>query len=784
MPKRDPRLHLKNIQEDYPITSILFNTLRVDTNTLKMIHHEESNNGDDMCRLKQTARKSTYSKLKPDETCSLNSTPDHSKKPSMLSNPAEVKHKTPSFTTSSTLLPDNKLVIFTKKNGPVQCKANDSDINSEISEENKNLTAPHQKNEKLKVTSSSTASTVGEAKENLLTNCIVDKPPIKLIVSTVNGNTSVQTSIGVGIPEEKSNTSTVSDLAENEAKVQIKTELTSNDKVCSDKPKVFPLKIIQNGKQDMKTVPSSKKIASKLSIEKVVQNLNLKQSKPTDSVSSKKPDLKRTSSTNLSDESTTNKKPKCETKDTECISNHSSLNQVHDLMDNKQTLDLKKIKTNSCESQKCFEFNDIKPEWDKLIRQLVDKEKVDLQLKLSKKNEDYNRMKEKCEGVERNFQSWIEFANKLQARIKKIAYALHKQQEIVKILETKSEIERTSVATQTDPMQQPQDMTKVKSSSVAQKPVNEVTNDCKQPNTKNNPPLLRPKPTLIAPKPNLNLSQMTPNHSSVSKKVVPNDFIDLTDDSELEPKRTISQPMNSSQKKQSMDEKLARILQPSVGHRSAAVPPSGGGGATTFVTNSNSYKNSLVTPVKKTPPTHLVQTAQLIQNNSNVYRTPNNKPPVRPKPTPKEHLLHTATVRKKPPPYPPLPMSTAPPCTIRLPSNARGPPPELMLGIKKNDGKSGVASNGGIVLSWSNTNPTPPHAEVVGYELFAFQDNPHSVHKNWRKIGDDCIAAMDLPMACTLTQFTSGCIYYFAVRGKDIYGRYGQFSKPCSNANL
>jgi len=48
----------------------------------------------------------------------------------------------------------------------------------------------------------------------------------------------------------------------------------------------------------------------------------------------------------------------------------------------------------------------------------------------------------------------------------------------------------------------------------------------------------------------------------------------------------------------------------------------------------------------------------------------------------------------------------------------------------------------------------------------------------------ESISAMPLPMACTLTQFSAGCVYFFTVRGKDIFGRYGAYSKPCSTADV
>lgn len=43
---------------------------------------------------------------------------------------------------------------------------------------------------------------------------------------------------------------------------------------------------------------------------------------------------------------------------------------------------------------------------------------------------------------------------------------------------------------------------------------------------------------------------------------------------------------------------------------------------------------------------------------------------------------------------------------------------------------------------------------------------------------------MDLPMACTLSQFSTNAVYFFAVRGKDVYGRFGPFSSPCSSKDV
>ena len=46
----------------------------------------------------------------------------------------------------------------------------------------------------------------------------------------------------------------------------------------------------------------------------------------------------------------------------------------------------------------------------------------------------------------------------------------------------------------------------------------------------------------------------------------------------------------------------------------------------------------------------------------------------------------------------------------------------------------------------------------------------------WKKVGD--VRALPLPMACTLTQFSEGNNYHFAVRAVDIHSRKGQYSIP------
>ncbi|XP_059809494.1 activating transcription factor 7-interacting protein 1-like isoform X6 [Hypanus sabinus] len=120
----------------------------------------------------------------------------------------------------------------------------------------------------------------------------------------------------------------------------------------------------------------------------------------------------------------------------------------------------------------------------------------------------------------------------------------------------------------------------------------------------------------------------------------------------------------------------------------------------------------------------------------------------------------------------PLPEAQAP---QRLPPEAANtsPPQKPHLKLAR------VQSQNGIVLSWSVLEVDRSCAPVDSYHLYAYHEDPATTTPSqWKKIGE--VKALPLPMACTLTQFVSGSKYYFAVRAKDVYGRYGPFCDPQS----
>ena len=120
-----------------------------------------------------------------------------------------------------------------------------------------------------------------------------------------------------------------------------------------------------------------------------------------------------------------------------------------------------------------------------------------------------------------------------------------------------------------------------------------------------------------------------------------------------------------------------------------------------------------------------------------------------------------------PAPLPPIPNSQ--------PMNPgwRMIPPKPSLKIQRVDQ--------GIVLSWNMVMNLRDYDMVAAYHLFAYQEQPGLGRVDsslWKKVGD--VKALPLPMACTLTQFSQGNKYHFAVRASDTHGRFGPFSDPAS----
>ncbi|XP_078519229.1 activating transcription factor 7-interacting protein 2 [Lissotriton helveticus] len=109
--------------------------------------------------------------------------------------------------------------------------------------------------------------------------------------------------------------------------------------------------------------------------------------------------------------------------------------------------------------------------------------------------------------------------------------------------------------------------------------------------------------------------------------------------------------------------------------------------------------------------------------------------------------------------------------------------PELRGGVKdslppqKIDLKlTQVQNPRGIALSWNCAEVDLRCCPAHSYCLYVQQEDLKCNRSEWKwkKIGE--IKALPLPMACTLSHFVGGSRYYFTLRAKDIYERYGPFS--------
>ncbi|XP_068210192.1 activating transcription factor 7-interacting protein 1-like isoform X3 [Palaemon carinicauda] len=121
------------------------------------------------------------------------------------------------------------------------------------------------------------------------------------------------------------------------------------------------------------------------------------------------------------------------------------------------------------------------------------------------------------------------------------------------------------------------------------------------------------------------------------------------------------------------------------------------------------------------------------------------------------------TVNRHPAPLPRTLAQQVAGLTKKLP-----PQPTLKLSHKENS----------IVLSWTMLK-TEDHETIASYQLYAYQEGNSPPNPSlWKKVGS--VKALELPMACTLTQFMPGHVYHFAVRAVDIKSRLGPFSEPRS----
>lgn len=142
-------------------------------------------------------------------------------------------------------------------------------------------------------------------------------------------------------------------------------------------------------------------------------------------------------------------------------------------------------------------------------------------------------------------------------------------------------------------------------------------------------------------------------------------------------------------------------------------------------------------------------------------------------------ISSTASLSKH---FPRNPKTTFVPCSPAMQPNtsaARIEHPQPLVKTLPKPIVSIVVVQEGIVLSW-DLEYGDSAGEIDNYELFACQDGAESTNPpiTWKKIG--IVKALPLPMACTLTQFSAGNKYHFAVRAVDEHECAGPFSDPCT----
>ncbi|KAG0723507.1 Activating transcription factor 7-interacting protein 1 [Chionoecetes opilio] len=152
-----------------------------------------------------------------------------------------------------------------------------------------------------------------------------------------------------------------------------------------------------------------------------------------------------------------------------------------------------------------------------------------------------------------------------------------------------------------------------------------------------------------------------------------------------------------------------------------------------------------------------------VVHTSSTNRVQVATPPTRTVPSPTTALQQPNSQIRHPAPLPKTPFQQVGGISKKLP-----PQPTLKLSHKDSS----------IVLSWTMAK-TEDHETIASYQLYAYQEGAAPPSANlWKKVGS--VKALELPMACTLTQFMPGHVYHFAVRAVDTKSRLGPFSDPRS----
>ncbi|KAF6773820.1 hypothetical protein AHF37_07377 [Paragonimus kellicotti] len=113
-------------------------------------------------------------------------------------------------------------------------------------------------------------------------------------------------------------------------------------------------------------------------------------------------------------------------------------------------------------------------------------------------------------------------------------------------------------------------------------------------------------------------------------------------------------------------------------------------------------------------------------------------------------------------PLPPVPLQSSNQCPIQ-------PMPQLTI----------AEAAEGVCLQWTVTYQSLMFEAATAYEIYSYASSELTAETlytclPWKKVGE--VAALPLPMACTLTHVQSSNMYYFIVRSIDRFRRYSAWS--------
>lgn len=81
----------------------------------------------------------------------------------------------------------------------------------------------------------------------------------------------------------------------------------------------------------------------------------------------------------------------------------------------------------------------------------------------------------------------------------------------------------------------------------------------------------------------------------------------------------------------------------------------------------------------------------------------------------------------------------------------------------------------GVALLWNIDHLPADPAPMAHYFIYTAQQRNNGTFTPWKTIGE--LKAVPLPMACRVAAHANGKSLFFAIIGKDIYGRYGPYSE-------